>query len=396
MKAKSYRQTLPKRLLTTSTFLGIFLIGKKIPLPYLDKYVIDKTFNTTSNTSFSFLTNNSEFSLFALNVYPVLNATLILQFLIAVIPSLEKLQREEGEFGQNELDKIKKVLTLLISTIQAINLILTYNKFISQKFITALLLITGGMIISWISDVITKKGIVTGPSLLLLVNIINDPKLINDIETKFLNLTTVDQLVNLLSFYLVSFTILMLLNAKIEIPIITSKQLLAAESEFLESGAISANLNQGGSIPLKLNQGGILPVALATGASVILKSIFSNNKIINLILPIFLNVLIVLLNVFYTTFLWDPKKISDELKKVSAIIPTLDPGEITEEYLQKIVKKYSLIGGILLSLIIILPTLLRPLIYPKYYIFDSLNISSLILVLGVGIEILKNLKSLAS
>jgi len=389
MIKKSPQQIIIQRIIITSSLIYIFLIGKTIPLPCVDHKAIENlVLNNTNYNNLNYISGNSLalLGLFTLNIFPLLNASIILQFLIPIVPYLNNLQKEEGELGQREINKVKKILTLIISVIQSINLVTSFNFFISNKLIVILFLVTGAMIVTWISDLLTDKGIATGPSLLLFVNILTNPKIFLDIKNKFLGIPSLEQAYNLVILLFISSLVVVLLGAKTQIPILTIKQLQSRDN--LRSTKKNAT------IPLKLNQGGILPVALATAASLLPQSIFGQVPYIKTLTLLFTIFLIIILNYFYTIFLWNPKKISDDLKKVSSTIPGIRPGIATENYLNQIVTRYSVLGGILLAFITLLPSIIKSSGKITYFIFDSINITSLIILLGVVVEILKNLRSL--
>lgn len=388
MTSNNPQQIFKNRLIVTGILSFIFLSGIVIPLPCIDHQAIKNEFNenTPYLTINAFSGNSlSQLGLFALNIFPSLNASIVLQFLIPVFPYLEKLQQEEGAYGERELTKIRKYITLAVSFIQAFGLTSAYNRYITNQSIVIILLVAGSMSVLWISDLLTERGIASGPSLILLINILRNPQVFLGLKEKVFILSLFDLSINIGAFFLVSYLINVLLAAKVEVPIITSKQLLASNSSKFKN-----NLT----IPLKLNQGGILPVALASTAMIVPITIFGKSRILLALLPFVSNALIIILNYFYTLFLWNPKKIAEDLKKVSSAVPGVRPGFKTEKYLEKFVTRYSIVGGIFLCFISLIPGIVRILFHPSYFIFDNINITSLIILFGVNSEISNNIRSL--
>ena len=380
-----------KKVLISFIFYSIFVLGKKIPIPYVDHKAINTLVESGSNyTSLNYISGGSlsKFSFFALNIFPLLNSSIILQFLIPIIPALEKYQKEEGEFGKKRLKQIGKLITLVISIIQALALISSFNSFIDNKLLVLLLLVSGSMCVAWICDILTDRGIVSGTSLLLSENILSNPKLISDIMNNLLKLSVLKQFLNIGLVILIVIIVVGLLESKVEIPIITSRQLISVSDTGVSTKTPS--------IPLKLNQGGILPIALATAASILPITIFGKTKFIVLITPIISTLFTIIFNYFYTIFLWDPKRVSDDLRKVSSSIPQIRPGETTEQYLNKLVQRYSILGGIFLSVVTVIPICWKFIFQLDYLVFDTLNITSLIIVLGTVLEIEKNILEILS
>lgn len=388
---KKPQEVLLSRLLITTVLVYVFFIGKSLPLPSVDHLAIEEYFREKNQyTTLNNISGGSveKLGLFTLNIFPVLNASIILQFLIPIIPYFERLQKEEGELGQKELNKIRKVIVLILSIIQAIGLVNTFSIFIQNNILVVFYLTTGSMIIAWISDVLTDKGIATGPSLLLFINIIENPKLFSNLQKKFWVISQYDRGFNFITFIFIALFVVLMLDAKTEIPIVTIRQMQSEDNFFTQK--------KNASIPLKLNQGGILPLALGTAFSLLPGILFGQQPFLTYISPIITYTMVIVVNYFYTIFLWDPKKISEDLRKVSATIPGIRPGVSTKIYLTKLVTRYSILGGVLLSLLSVVPLLFRFLGNPNFFIFDYINISSLVIVLGVIVEVFKNIKSLLS
>lgn len=389
------KSTLKKRIFITFFYLFLIRIGMTLPLPGVDVFSLskfldnDKSFlnilNVLSGGSFSSV------GLFALNIFPSINASILLEFIIPLFPKLDKLRKEEGEEGEKKLSLLKKILTLIIAIFQSIGIISFLKPFLFEFnfpyiFAIGFSLVTGALIVLWISEIITEKGIANGSSLIIFTNILGSTKKLSLLNLMF-NKGSVNEniLLSLLFFVLISL-IITIQEAIREIPIISAQQLTGESMPYFSK--------QGGNIPLKLNQSGILPIIFASSIFLI-PSYFANNSyfeiIIKKICPIIFYFLIIFFSYLYSTFAWDPKRISNDLKKVSSSIPGIRPGIQTEKYLENTLFRVSLIGGIFLTFVMLFPVLIQIILKLN---IQTLNITSLIILVGVSLEMEKNIKTL--
>jgi preprotein translocase subunit SecY len=388
-----------EKLLLTIFLLFLFRFLNTIPLAGIDQEALKKSFFQLENkASIMQIINmyssggNSLISPFSLGIIPFINASIIMDLLTALIPYLEKLQSEEGEAGRQTLLFYKKLLALLLATIQSIFL-LFYLKpyFYSSEFFdlaqNAIELVTGSMIIVWISNLIDNKGIGNGTSFIILTNIVTTIVTKSNIIFEKFSLTFF-----LEGLFIVSLMALMCISqiAKINIDVVSARQLAFLQN--LEKAKLATGIEKlppikGNGLSIKLTQAGIFPIIIASNLLPFL-TFFVQNKIIEKLIYYFL---IIGFNYFYTIVFWDPEKISEQLRKASVSLINVTPGKNTIVYLENVVRSSSIIGGIFLSSILILYDFVSQ--FTNAYLLKQLNVSSLIIVVGVAFEIQKTIRA---
>jgi preprotein translocase subunit SecY len=395
-----------QKIFLTLFILFLFRFGNTIPLSGIDQDALKKSLLQLGNNNSVIQIINmysgggaNNLSPFSLGIIPFINASIIIDLLTALFPYLEKLQSEEGELGRKKLTFYKKILTLFFSILQSIFLLIylksyIYNTEIFNLGMIGLELITGSMIIVWLSTIIDQKGIGNGTSLIILTNII--VTLLGK-QTFFLN-----QKFN--SIFLLELFFLLLLimficisqTARINIDVVSARQLAFLEN--LEKSSISNKttnafqLKENG-LSIRLNQAGIFPIIIASNlipfVSYLTETLALKNKIIGTLIYY---LLIIGFNYFYTIVFWDPEKISEQLRKASVSIVNITPGKETISYLENVVRSSSIIGGIFLCSILFFYDFIRQFI--NGYLLNQINISSLIIVVGVAYEIQKSIRAL--
>jgi preprotein translocase subunit SecY len=318
--------------------------------------------------------------------------------LTAIFPSLEKLQSEEGEVGQRKLTFYKKIVTVIFSIIQSIFLIFYlksyfYNVELLNFIYVILELVAGALLIVWLSNIIDNKGIGNGTSIIIFTNIV-----VTLISKNLLtNLNQSNLLVPEIGFLL--FLILLICisqTARINIEVVSARQLAFLEN--LEKRNLSEKLTtdfqlKDSGLSIRLNQAGIFPIIIASNLlpflSYGLGKIFGpSTQLLNVIYYL----LIIGFNYFYTIVFWDPEKISEQLRKASVSVVNVTPGKETISYLDNVVKSTSILGGIFLCLILLMYDSFKGIMNST--LLNQLNISSLIILVGVAFEIQKTLKAL--
>ena len=404
---KTKNRSKPTQKILLSLFvLFLFRFGNTIPLSGIDQDALKKSLlQLGNNNSLMQIINMysgggaNNLSPFSLGIIPFINSSIIIDLLTALFPYLEKLQSEEGELGRKKLTFYKKILTLVFSIIQSIFLIsylksYIYNTEIFNLGMIGLELITGSMIIVWLSTIIDQKGIGNGTSLIILTNIIVTllGKQNIFLNQKFDGIFLVELffLLILIMFICISQT------ARINIDVVSSRQLAFLEN--LEKSSISNKttnafqLKENG-LSIRLNQAGIFPIIIASNlipfVSYLTEALSLKNKIVGTLIYY---LLIIGFNYFYTIVFWDPEKISEQLRKASVSIVNITPGKETISYLENVVRSSSIIGGICLCSILFFYDFLRQFI--NGYLLNQINISSLIIVVGVAYEIQKAIRAL--
>ena len=408
-------QVLPKKqnnparkIFLTLLILLIFRFGNTIPLSGIDQEALKKSFlQLESRNSIMQIINmysggggTTLLSPFSLGIIPFINASILVDLLTALFPTLEKLQSEEGESGRRKLLFYKKLLTLLFAIGQSGFLIFYlkdyfYNTELFNFILIGLELVTGSMLIVWLSNLIDTKGIGNGTSLIIFTNIV--VTLIG--KNVFLN-QSFDSSFFLQIGFLLFLMILICISqtARINIDVVSARQLAYLEN--IEKSNINQKTttrfqaqDSGNGLSIRLNQAGIFPIIIASNLipffSYLIQSIngeliFVNNFIYYL--------LIIGFNYFYTIIFWDPEKISEQLRKASVSVVNVTPGRETISYLENVVRSSSLLGGISLCIILFLYDFFKQIINGA--LLNQINISSLIILVGVAYEIQKTIRAL--
>lgn len=404
-KTKKKRSNPTEKILLTLFILFIFRFGNTIPLSGIDQEALKKSFLQIENRNAIMQIINmysgggaSILTPFSLGIIPFINASILVDLLTAIVPFLEKLQSEEGETGRKQLTFYKKVLTLIFAIIQS-GFLIFYLKsyFYNTEFLNlgliGLELVTGSMLIVWLSSIIDNKGIGNGTSLVILTNIVvtllsKDVISVNNFGSK--------------TIFEIGFILLLMIlicisqTARINIDVVSARQLAFLEniekSNLNNRKTSTLQLKENG-LTIRLNQAGIFPIIIASNliplTSYLTDNLFSQVKFLNTLIYYFL---IIGFNYFYTIVFWDPEKISEQLRKASVSIVNITPGKETVSYLENVVRSTSIIGGIFLCGILVSYDVVKQLINGN--LLNQINISSLIIVVGVAYEIQKTIRAL--
>lgn len=404
---KTKNRTKPaEKILLTLFILFLFRFGNTIPLAGIDQEALKKSLMQLENKNSIMQIINmysgggtSILTPFSLGIIPFINSSIVIDLLTALFPYLEKLQSEEGEMGRKKLTFYKKILTLIFSILQSIFLIIYikgyfYNTSIFNLGTVALELVTGSMAIVWLSSIIDNKGIGNGTSLIILTNIV--VTLLGKENLIFSQ--NFDPIIFVEIFFVLFLMVLICISqtARINIDVVSARQLAFLEN--LEKTSISNKttnsfqLKENG-LSIRLNQAGIFPIIIASNLipfiSYLTENFFQQSKLLG---TLFYYLLIIGFNYFYTIVFWDPEKISEQLRKASVSIVNITPGKETISYLENVVRSSSIIGGIFLCTILFFYDFIKQFI--NGYLLNQINISSLIIVVGVAYEIQKTVRSL--
>ena len=404
VKKFSFKTTTIQKILLTLAVLCVFRLGNTIPLETIDQEAFQKSllqFQTQSSlfqliNLYSGSIGTNRLTPFSLGIIPFINASILIDLLTTLIPSLEKLQQEEGEFGRKKLKFYKKVLTLVLAIFQSI-LLLSYLKpyFYDTSLISSLStiseLVTGALLIVWFTNIIDNYGVGNGTSILIFTNILSSINYQTLFTGNFGKLTVEIGLLLLLSFL-----ICISQSARINVDVVSARQLSYLET--LEKNKLRLANSQLGllkdtGLTIRLTQAGIFPIILAANFLPLFSSGMNffniDSKILN---NIIYYVLIIGFNYFYTVLFWDPEKISTQLRKASVSIVNITPGKDTVNYLENVVKSASLAGGVMLAFILLFYDILKQVLKSSF--LNQLNISSLIILIGVAYELQKTIRSL--
>nr|YP_010215685.1 SecY-type transporter protein [Thalassiosira tenera]UBQ35166.1 SecY-type transporter protein [Thalassiosira tenera] len=396
-----------KRLLLSVGILLFIRMGTFLPIPginhghlafYIQQHPITKNLVSTFSGNDTFV-----IGLFTLNIFPYINASIMVQLITGLIPSISKLQKEGGGEGRRAITRLTRLITFGWALIQSSSIafylkraLFEWNPLLAFEII--LWLTTGAMIVLWLSELITEYGLGNGASLLIYTNIISSlpnlgKKLISE-NTEQLTLVSGFGIA-ILFFIAISGIITLQESARI-VPLISSKQL--GQSQQFVSKVKSNNY-----IPLRFNQAGVMPIILTT-ALLVLPNYITNLGVFPLLtLPIFLKsskiiywvsyfILILIFSSFYSTIVLNPKDISQELQKMAVSIPGVRPGLATTFYLKQVMKRVTFFGAIILAILATLPNIIEGILNVSS--FNGLGTTSLLILVGVVLDISREMKSI--
>jgi preprotein translocase subunit SecY len=409
IKQTNDKNILLNRLLLSLGILIFIRIGTFLPVPginhnhlafYLERHSMTKSLVSTFAGNDTFV-----IGIFTLNIFPYINASILIQLLLSVFPSLSKLQKEGGAEGRRTINKLTRLITLGWALIQSFSIafylkraLFDWDIYLAGQIIVWLT--TGAMIVLWLSEIVTEYGLGNGASLLIYTNIVSN--LPNFGKNLFLkaseNISVVSWLLISILLFIAIYGIVLLQEGTRVVPLISSKQLTKTTDSFSTSSLLENNY-----IPLRFNQAGVMPIILTTAVLVIPNYISNLGLLPFLTLPAFLKsspiiywisyfVLILLFSSFYSTIVLNPKDISNDLQKMAVSIPGIRPGIETTFYLKKVMQRVTYLGAIMLSILATLPNLIETILPGSS--FNGLGTTSLLILVGVILELSREIRSI--
>ena len=412
-----------KRILYTLLLIVIFRLGCYITVPGVNSITLNEAMSSNNGVAglIDLISGGafSRFSVFAMSISPYITASIVIQLLGMIIPSLERLTKEGGEEGRKKINKYTKMLTLVLALVEAIGVFVSYKSsgiFINTNFSTAALivisLVAGTSILMWLGDEITNKGIGNGISMIIFIGIISGlPSFVTTLWNLIVTSEGFSTTGLLMSIGIIIGAIILVAGvvfiqqAERRVPVQYSKKVVGRKMV----GAQSTH------IPLKLAMAGVMPIIFASSFltfPAMLIQIFAKDAsnlsgfwsgvykfsiatssssvgigytIANALVYL---VLIMAFTFFYTYATFNPAEVSNNIKKNGGFIPGIRAGKPTTDYLSSIISKITWFGGFFLAVIAILPMLLR---------FTGLNIAfggtSILIVVGVALETVQQLES---
>ena len=411
-----------KRLLYTLVLIVLFRLGCYITVPGVNTITLNEAMTSENGISgfIDIISGGafSRFSIFAMSISPYITASIVVQLLTMIIPSLEKMAKEGGEEGKKVINRWTKIITIVLALVEAIGIYLSYRKsgiFINEGWLTGILvvasLVAGTSLLMWLGEQITSKGIGNGISIIIFIGIISGlPSAVTTIwnliftTSGFSTIGLITSLGIIVGAILLVAGVVFVQQAERRVPVQYSKKVVGRKMV----GAQSTH------IPLKLAMAGVIPVIFASSfmtfpamiismfadvqnltgfwAGVYKFSIATSSSSVgwgySLANAIVYLLLIMGFTFFYTYATFNPAEVSNNIKKNGGFIPGIRAGKPTTEYLSSIITKLTIFGGLFLAVIAILPMLLR---------FTSLNVSfggtSILIVVGVALETVQQLES---
>jgi preprotein translocase subunit SecY len=407
IKMKKTDNIILKRLLLSVAILLFIRMGTFLPIPginhghlafYIQQHPITKNLISTFSGNDTFV-----IGLFTLNIFPYINASIMVQLITGLIPSISKLQKEGGSEGRRAITRLTRLITFGWALIQSSSIAFYLKRALFDwtpllAFEIIVWLSTGAMIVLWLSELVTEYGLGNGASLLIYINIISSlPNLGKKLASENTgNLTILSGFGIVLLFFIAVSGIITLQESARIVPLISSKQLGQSQS-------FISKVKPNNYIPLRFNQAGVMPIILTTAILVLPNYVTSLGVFPILTIPIFLKsskliywvsyfVLILIFSSFYSTIVLNPKDISQELQKMAVSIPGVRPGLATTFYLKQVMKRVTLFGAIILAILATLPNIIEGILNVSS--FNGLGTTSLLILVGVVLDISREMKSI--
>ena len=401
---------LRSRLLVTLGLLILVRLGVFIPVPGIDRQAFAQAIRSGNlGGVVGFIDifvggGLSALGIFALGILPFINASIIMQLLTAALPSLEELQKNEGEAGRRRISQITRYVALgwaiLQSTLLSLFLLAPYAESSGFFFIfqTVVALTAGSMFVMWVGELITERGVGNGASLLIFVNIVSTlPRSLNQtIElAQSGDRSAVGGVVILLLVFLAMIVgIVFVQEGTRRIPIISARRQVGRK----------LYLEQSNYLPLRLNQGGVMPIIFASAVLVLPLSVtqyidspgFLNfvsaylNPTSALYVGLYL-LLILFFSYFYASLVVNPEDMSRNLKKMGASIPGIRPGKATSDYIGRVLNRLTFLGAIFLGMVAVIPSAVESA--TRVQTFRGLGATSLLILVGVAIDTAKQVQT---
>lgn len=394
---------LRKKVLFTLAMFIVFRAGTQIPVPGVNAAMIERLF--TSGNLFGLLDlfsggALSKFSIFAMSITPYINASIITQLLTVVIPTLEEWSKEGAE-GAKKINKINRYAAVGLGAIQAIGMAYGLRAAVNNPdfFSFAMIVITltaGSLLLMWIGEQITAKGIGNGISLIIFAGIIS--RLPNGLAVigRYLQAGTIN-VFNVLIFAVLAVLMVMFVVAITvsyrKVPVQYAKRIVGRKMYGRHTTYI----------PLKVNQAGVMPIIFASSVLMFPVTIAQFIKIpwIQKVagylawgtpLQTSLYILLILFfTYFYTAVSLNIPDMSDNIKKYGGFIPGLRPGKPTTDYLDKVMNRITLAGAVFLAFIAIMPNMIVWLTGISGVYFGG---TALLIVVGVALDTMKQVESM--
>ncbi|MCQ2363045.1 MAG: preprotein translocase subunit SecY [Acidaminococcaceae bacterium] len=394
---------LRRKICFTLAMFAMFRMGAHIPVPGVDPKVIEQLFNSGSLFGLLDMFSGgalSKFSIFAMSITPYINASIILQLLKVVVPTLEQWSKE-GEEGFKKTNRLTRQFSVFLCFVQALGMVYglrmaVSNPGIGPMLLIALTLTAGSMLLMWIGEQMTARGLGNGISLIIFAGIVSRVPDGLQIIIQYLNAGTVN-LVNVILFAALALAVIAFVVVITEgirkVPIQYAKRIVG-------------NKSYGGSssyLPLKINAANVMPVIFASSVLMFPSTIaqFVNVPAVRqfaeylrwgtpLQTTLYV-ILIIFFTYFYTAVMLNIPDLSESLKKNGGFIPGVRPGQPTADYLDYVMSRITLAGAIFLAIIALTPNIVGWITHIEGIYFGG---TALLIVVGVALETLKQAESM--
>ncbi len=395
-------EELRRKIIFTLMMVLVFRIGVHIPVPGIKLEVIQELIGQGQLLGFFDIISGgafANFSIFAMSITPYINASIIIQLLTIVVPSLERLAKEDVE-GRKKIVEYTRYLTVILGFVQGIGISFGLRTALENTSFPSILLIAltltaGTAFLMWLGEMITEKGIGNGISLIIFAGIVSSlPGGVMSMVEYFRTGTI--GIITLLAFAVVASVVIVAIIAVNEgqrrIPVHYAKRIVGRKVY----GGQSTH------IPIKVNSAGVIPVIFAMSIMMFpgtITSWFPNNSFARAVgaffdftsVPymVFYAMLIMFFTYFYSAITFNPADVSENIKKNGGFIPGIRPGRPTTDYITKIMNRITLAGAIFLAAIAVLPSILIALTAIPVYFGGT----ALLIVVGVALDTMKQLEA---
>jgi preprotein translocase subunit SecY len=398
------------KVLFTALILALYRLGAYIPAPGINAAAVKSVTNSLSGNGIFGLLNLfsggglGRIAIFALGIMPYITASIILQLLTVVVPSLEKLQKE-GEVGQARITQYTRYLTVGLAFAQSIGYVFLFRSFekqagvtlianfnLAKVFLVVISLTAGCVLLMWMGELITQRGIGNGISLLIFASIV--ARIPSGVQSWWNNPDQVFRVVMPFIVIGVVAAIVFVQEGQRRIPIQYAKRV------------IGRRMTQGGQtyLPLRVNMAGVIPVIFAASIMAIVPTIGQilgqNRNNFATHLSTFFSpqswhyvvgetIFIILFTYFYTAVTFNPVDQAENLRKYGGFIPGVRPGRPTAEFLDRILARLTFPGALFLAAIAAFPTLLITQTNANFFFGGT----SVLIVIGVALDTMKQLEA---
>lgn len=411
---------LKQKIIFTFLMIAAFRFGAQLPLYGINNTVFSNIAQGNNIIGFLDLFSGGALgsvSIFALGIGPFITASIIVQLVSVVVPSLEKLQKEDGEAGRKKLMQYTRLFTVILAVMQSL-IFMMFLRHLPGAIVTnvphlmfyvssIVVLTAGAVLVMWISELITEKGIGNGGSLIIFIGILSGIPVYASRTSQIVSHSSTMQMglaVLLLIFFLTMILIVIMQEAVRKVIIINPKRQVGNK--------VYGGMNS--YIPFKLNPGGVMPIIFAvaillfpsTVLSLVGQANFKSAAVQDMVVKLthFMSpdgipyyvlyfLLIFALTFFYASIMpnMQPKDIATNLKKYGSSIPGVKPGKPTAEALDKILSKTTFIGALGLGIVALIPSLASYITNIKT--LQGIGATSLIIMVGVALDLINQVRT---
>lgn len=401
---------LRKRILWTLFFLFVYRIGTHVPTPGIDGEALSQFFAQQSGNLLGFFdmfTGGalSKLTVFGLGVMPYISASIILELMTVAVPHLAELKKR-GQEGRDKITRYTRYGTVVISLIQGLGISIGLEGMTSPsgvpvvmfpgmgfRIVSALTLTTGTIFLMWLGEKITEKGVGNGMSLLIFAGIIagfpaavsRSVTLLKSGEIQLIMLIFV-----LAIIFVVTAAIVFMETSNRRIPI-----------QYVRKGAGGGSGAVTSYLPLRLNPAGVIPIIFAMSIIAFPNTMatFSQNELVQKIsyyfspsspvYYVFTMALIVFFTYFYTSIIFNPDDIADNINKSGGVIPGKRPGQETAKFIDFTLSRLTFVGALYLGIVAIFPQLMIKGFNMPFYFGGT----SILIVIGVGMDVISKIEA---